>query len=58
MDENVHLFVNLITVFGWLMCFYYSCHWVRNDCGCKRDEPIEVVDAVAIVIDAESPSTL
>ncbi len=36
MEQNTVLFLDVLSVLGWMMCCFYSFQWIREDCGCKH----------------------
>lgn len=38
MDQNTVLFLDVLSVLGWMMCCFYSFHWIKEDCGCKHQK--------------------
>lgn len=38
MDQNTVLFLDVLSVLGWMMCFFFSCQWMKEDCGCKHQK--------------------
>ena len=38
MEPNTVLFLDVLSVLGWMMCCFFSFHWIKEDCGCKHQK--------------------
>ena len=42
MEQNTILFLDVLSVLGWMMCCFFSFHWIKEDCGCKHKKEEEL----------------
>jgi len=41
MEQNTVLFLDVLSILGWMMCCFFSFHWIKEDCGCKHQKEEE-----------------